>query len=161
MPVPGYFHHKLKHFVSMTDLHQPSYEAGLAAPSGDPAAAFKQMQELLKAKDDTSRFVGLALLKSVLDNQPGLRGDAKNILNLWESIPPKFLDRLLRARQNKNATKQEANDMVDIAVAVLHTFTILLSEESRNEKRLVGRTAALTNALIQRYVNRMIQCSYF
>lgn len=126
--------------------------AGLASAFsvGNSAAALAQMQGLLKAKDDTSRFVGLALLKSVLDNQPQLQQDTAQLLGLWESISPKFLDRLLRAGSNKKATKEEAKDMVDIAVAVLHTFTILLPQEPRNDKRLLGRTGALINALIQR-----------
>jgi hypothetical protein len=117
----------------------------------DPAAALEHMRRLLSAKDDTSRFVGLALLKSILDNQPLLREDAAQVASLWEAISPKFLDRLLRADQNQRVTKGEARNMVDIAVAVLHTFTSLLPEEVRDTKRLLGRSPALVNALIDRY----------
>ena len=120
--------------------------------AGDPAAAFQQLQGLLKAKDDTSRFVGLALLKSVLDNQPQLREDVVRVAALWGAISPKFLDRLLRASQNKNVTRQEAKDMVEIAVAVLHTFMILLPTETLDSKSVVCRLTALVNALISRYV---------
>ncbi|TVY21059.1 hypothetical protein LARI1_G001241 [Lachnellula arida] len=114
-------------------------------PSGltDPSATFEKMQELLKAKDDTSRFVGLALLKSVLDNGQ-LVQDPVRILVLWEALSPKFLDRLLRAQQNDNVSKTEAKDMVDLAVAVLHTFTILLPEDSLRDKRVIGRINPLT-----------------
>lgn len=115
----------------------------------DPDATFEKMQELLKAKDDTSRFVGLALLKTVLDNGQ-LIDDPKRLRVLWDVLSPKFLDRLLRARQNEKVSKSDSKDMVDLAVAVLHTFSILLPEESRREKRLTGRTAPLTKALIQR-----------
>lgn len=115
----------------------------------DPAATFEKMQELLKAKDDTSRFVGLALLKTVLDNGQ-LLNDPQRLRVLWDSLSPKFLDRLLRAHQNEKVSKADSKDMVDLAVAVLHTFSILLPEESRKEKRLTGRTAPLVKALIQR-----------
>jgi hypothetical protein len=118
----------------------------------DPAAALEHMRGLLSAKDDTSRFVGLALLKSVLDNQPLLREDFGQVTTLWEAISPKFLDRLLRADQNQKVTKEEARYMVDIAVAVLHTFSILLPAEFRDTSRVVGRLPALVNALINRYV---------
>lgn len=122
-----------------------------AEPSGltDLSATFEKMQELLKAKDDTSRFVGLALLKSVLDNGQ-LVQDPVRIHALWEALSPKFLDRLLRAQQNENVSKTEARDMVDLAVAVLHTFTILLPENSLRDKRVIGRINPLLKALVQR-----------
>ncbi|PVH82390.1 DUF1941-domain-containing protein [Cadophora sp. DSE1049] len=114
----------------------------------DPVATFEKMQELLKAKDDTSRFVGLALLKTVLDNGQ-LIDDPQRLRVLWDALSPKFLDRLLRAHQNEKVSKSDSKDMVGLAVAVLHTFSILLPEESRREKRLTGRTAPLIKALIQ------------
>jgi hypothetical protein len=115
----------------------------------DAAATFEKMQDLLKAKDDTSRFVGLALLKSVLENGQ-LAQDPERVRVLWESLSPKFLDRLLRAHRNEKVSKSDAQDMVDLAVAVLHTFSILLPESSRKEKRLVGRSSALIKALVER-----------
>ncbi|KAL5322648.1 hypothetical protein ACEPPN_010622 [Leptodophora sp. 'Broadleaf-Isolate-01'] len=114
----------------------------------DPVATFEKMQELLKAKDDTSRFVGLALLKTVLDNGQ-LINDPQRLRILWDALSPKFLDRLLRAHQNEKVSRTDSKDMVDLAVAVLHTFSILLPEEARREKRLTGRTAPLVKALIQ------------
>lgn len=117
-----------------------------------PEDAFQRMVMLLQAKDDTSRFVGLALLKSVLDNQTQLRENPESIRTLWESLSPKFLDRLLRAGQNPKLQKAESRDMVDLAVAVLHTFAVLLPDEARLEQRLVGRTGPLVNSLVQRYV---------
>jgi len=118
----------------------------------DPGAALEHIRGLLSAKDDTSRFVGLALLKSVLDNQPLLRKNVGQLATLWEAISPKFLDRLLRAVQNQKITKEEARNMVDIAVAVLHTFSILLPAEVRDNTRLVGRLPTLINSTINRYV---------
>lgn len=119
---------------------------GLAA-----SATFEKMKDLLKAKDDTSRFVGLALLKTVLDNGQLLK-DPERLRSLWEAIPSKFLDRLLRSQQNEKVSRSDAKDMVDLAVAVLHTFSTLLPEDSQKEKRLTGRAAPLVKALIQRYV---------
>ena len=115
----------------------------------DPVATFEKLRLLLKAKDDTSRFVGLALLKSVLDNGR-LIEDSERLQILWESISSKFLDRLLRARQNEKVSSAEAKDMIDLVVAVLHTFSTLVPEESRTDKRLTGRTAPLIKALIER-----------
>jgi len=114
----------------------------------DLSATFEKMQELLKAKDDTSRFVGLALLKSVLDNGQLVQDQAR-IHVLWEALSPKFLDRLLRAQQNAKINQMEAKDMVDLAVTVLHTFTILLPENSLKEKRIIGRLTPLVKALVQ------------
>lgn len=122
-----------------------------------PAATLQKMQDLLKAKDDTSRFVGLALLKSVLDTGH-VAQDSKELRDLWEAISPKFLDRLLRARQNEKLSQANSKDMVDLAVAVLHTFSIMLPEDCRRDKRLTGRTAPLVKALIQRFVIYFIFC---
>ncbi|KAL2064316.1 hypothetical protein VTL71DRAFT_4810 [Oculimacula yallundae] len=114
----------------------------------NPLATFDKMQELLKAKDDTSRFVGLALLKTVLDNGH-LIDDPQRLRLLWEALSPKFLDRLLRAHRNEKVSKADSKDMVDLAVAVLHTFSILLPEEAQRDKRLTGRIAPLVKALVQ------------
>ena len=117
---------------------------------GELTAPLQHVQGLLRAKDDTSRFVGLAVLKSLLDNQPQLREDPNKVNALWEAISPKFLDRLLRAGQNERITRQEAKNMVDIAVSVLHTFAILLPTEKRDDKKLVDRLHNLVTALISR-----------
>jgi Neurochondrin len=116
----------------------------------DPSATFQRIQDLLKARDDTSRFVGLALLKTVLDNGQ-LFQNSERLRVLWESLSPKFLDRLLRAQQNEKVNEAEARNMMDLAVAILHTFTIILPEDSRKEKRLTGRTAPLVKALLKRF----------
>lgn len=129
--------------------------AGNIAASEDP---LQKMQDLLKAKDDTSRFVGLALLKSILDNGQ-LAQNSQALRDLWESISPKFLDKLLKARQNEKLDQANSKDMVDLAVAVLHTFSILLPEDCRNDKRLTGRTVPLIKALIRRFVFNLMFCS--
>ncbi|KAH8591749.1 Neurochondrin-domain-containing protein [Bisporella sp. PMI_857] len=117
--------------------------------SGLVDTAFERMQTFLKAKDDTSRFVGLALLKSVLDNDGQLVHNADRVRIIWESLSPKFFDRLLRAHGNDKLKKSDAQDMVDLAVSVLHTFSIILPEASKKEKRLTGRTHPLVKALVE------------
>ena len=116
----------------------------------DNAAGLEQIKGLLKAKDDTSRFVGLALLKSVLDTQAQLREDTVLVSSLWESISPKFLARLLRASKNEKTTNEEAKNMVDIAIGVLHIFGILLPEDSRQDRRFTDRIGGLVNCLVER-----------
>ncbi len=142
----------------MSCLPTPSVQPGETtreSNSGlDPVSTMEKMIDLLQRKDDTSRFVGLALLKSVLDNGQ-LAHDSENLRLLWEAISPKFLDRLLRAQQSEKVNKTESKNMVDLAVSVLHTFTILLSEESRKEKRLTGRTGPLVKAVVQRYLPKI------
>ena len=109
------------------------------------APSAEKIQEFLKSKDDTSRFVGLALLKSVIDNSAALRQDEASILELWESISPKFLDRLLKSGQ------KGSRDMLDLAVSVIHTFSRLLPDEARRQSRLTGRVSPLVAALLKRY----------
>ncbi len=119
-------------------------------PLAELSSSVQKIQTLLKTKDDTSRFVGLALLKSVLDNSETLRDDQDLILTLWESIPPKFIDRLLRTgQQGQSASRKNAKDMLDLAVSVLHTFTALVPVEKRDDK-FVGRIPRLVASLVQR-----------
>ncbi|KAJ9134426.1 DUF1941 family protein [Pleurostoma richardsiae] len=112
--------------------------------------SLQKIQELLKTKDDTSRFVGLALLKSVLDNSPDLREDEASITALWGSISVKFVDRLLRtgAGHANTGKRKDAKDMLDLAVAVLHTFTVFLPEQAKREAKLTGRIPILVNAIL-------------
>ena len=128
----------------MNDRSEPS-------GSSDPGPSIEKVQDLLKAKDDTSRFVGLALLKTILDNQvvqPG-RNETQT---LFEAISPKFFDRLLAAQSGQKTDKEEAKNMVDLAVSVLHTFSMILPEEAHKEERLTGRIEALVKALVDRCV---------
>lgn len=116
-----------------------------------------KIQALLGAKDDTSRFVGLALLKSVLDNTREVRDDEEAIVALWESIPPKFLDRLIRTGSKQtpssapdaSSPRKNSNDMLDLAVSVLHTFAALLPEKARQNPRLLDRIPQLVACLLQ------------
>jgi hypothetical protein len=112
----------------------------------------QKIKTLLGAKDDTSRFVGLALLKSVLDNTPELRSNGEIVTELWEAIPPKFLDRLIRTgskqKSSPDPSRKSSNDMLDLAVSVLHTFAALLPEDSRQTSRILDRIPQLVACLL-------------
>lgn len=119
---------------------------------GNETVTIQKIQALLKTKDDTSRFAGLALLKSVLDNSPQLREDEAAVIALWQSVSPKFLDRLLRSGSKKSSSNNDARNMIDIAVAVLHTFSLLLPELSKKEAALLGRIPTLVAVTLHRHV---------
>jgi hypothetical protein len=123
---------------------------------GQQGASVQKVKTLLGAKDDTSRFVGLALLKSVLDNTPELRSDEEAIVSLWGSISPKFLDRLIKtgSKQPKSSasssesSRKDTNDMLDLAVSVLHTFAVLLPEKERQNAKFLDRIPHLVAGLL-------------
>lgn len=118
----------------------------------DPLKGLDQTLSLLAAKDDTSRFVGLALLKSALDHKTEFQKDPKIIEKYWEAIPPRFLDRLLKAGSNVQKPKDEAASMVKLAVAILHAFIVLLPDYLKNNEKSIGRIPGLLDALAWRYV---------
>ncbi|KAK0711504.1 Neurochondrin-domain-containing protein [Lasiosphaeris hirsuta] len=110
--------------------------------------SIQKIQTLLAAKDDTSRFVGLALLKSVLDNDEDLRGNEEIVVTLWKSIPPKFVDRLIQTGARQKASRKDASDMLDLAVSVLHTFAVLLPEVAKANSRILDRIPQLVAGLL-------------
>ncbi len=130
---------------------QPDRSAAESQPLSGDQVSLDKIEELLKATDDTSRFVGLALLKPVLDNSAGLRDDQDSISQLWDCISPKFLDRLLRTGSGPRAPKKDSKDMLDLAVAVIHTFTLLLPDGKRGDPRLVDRIPLLVASILHRY----------
>ncbi|KAJ6444680.1 ATPases NBP35 [Purpureocillium lavendulum] len=121
------------------------------ASASSEATTIENIHQLLRTKDDTKRFVGLALLKSVLDNSPRLRQDQQVVQALWASISARFLDRLLKTGSKPSSSNQTSKDMLDLVVSVLHTFVALLPEESRGDAKLTGRIPGLVNALLYRY----------
>ena len=120
------------------------------AAQGEHAGSITKIQTLLGAKDDTSRFVGLALLKSVLDNTQAVREDEDTVVKLWESIPPKFLDRLIRTGSRQISSRSDAQDMLDLAVSVLRTFVALLPDRASNDRRMLDRIPQLVASLLYR-----------
>ncbi|KAI1324887.1 DUF1941-domain-containing protein [Xylariaceae sp. FL0255] len=90
----------------------------------------RKIHDLLATKDDTSRFVGLVLLKTTLDKHASeLQHD--QVAALWDSISPRFLDRLIRTG---SSDQKQSKEMLDVAVAVIYTFTKLLNDCAVSEK---------------------------
>uniref|UniRef100_A0A4E9DPF9 DUF1941 family protein n=1 Tax=Gibberella zeae TaxID=5518 RepID=A0A4E9DPF9_GIBZA len=109
-------------------------------------ADINKILSLLKAKDDTQRFVGLALLKSVLDGSEQLRQDKQTVQSLWSSLSPKFLDRLLRT--GSNPSTKNSKEMLDLIVSVLHIFAILLPDQATSDVKFINRIPLLVNAVL-------------
>ena len=122
-----------------------------AAPNALPKDLEKTLG-YLHAKDDTSRFVGLALLKPVLEQELSKRKNIGEeatramIERCWRAIPVKFLDRLLKAKPEGKRTKEEAGSMVALAVAVLHAFMTIVDTPEKDD-RFVSRVPLLMSAL--------------
>lgn len=127
-------------------------EAPPGNPGKRPVKEFEAALGLLKKHDDTSRFVGLALLKPVLEQEliqwdnTNERESVETIQRAWDAIPAKFLDRLLKARSKDGRSRGEAEDMVGVAVAVLQAFTGLL-ESPHTDEKFIGRVPVLMSLL--------------
>ena len=106
---------------------------------------------LLKKPDDTSRFVGLALLKPVLEqdlcktSSADLEENDALILRSWEAIPADFMDGLLKAKANDKTSKEEASELTGLAVAILHTFMRLLPSYHADARFLKRIPLLITN----------------
>ena len=114
------------------DQTQEPRQSGEQAEDSKTARSLDKSLALLQANDDTSRFVGLALLKSMLDNHEELRSSKDIVARCWKAIPASFLDRLLKARPNAKRSKEEAQNMISLAVAIVHAFLTLLPQEDRD-----------------------------
>ncbi|KAI9791126.1 MAG: hypothetical protein M1816_004357 [Peltula sp. TS41687] len=113
----------------------------------DHHAALDRTLNLLKALDDTSRFVGLALLKSLLDNHEELRNDIEAVSKCWTAVPLPFLQRLLKAPKSKQKNTEEITNMVDLAVFVIYNFALLIPTTVLEEDGLIEMTQELVYAL--------------
>ena len=133
-------------------MDQSSSGASSNAPPAVPENQINipKIKALLQAKDDTQRFVGLALLKTLLDNDLALREDGDAVQDLWASISVKFLDRLIRT--GSKPSNKDAKDMLDLSVTVLHTFAALLPGQALQEARLTGRIPLLVTSALHTYV---------
>ena len=131
---------------SSDNLHSQTSNREKVNLSDDPSRGLDQTLALLQQRNDTSRFVGLALLKSILDNKVEFQKDSKIISQCWDAVPVRFLDRLLKTGAGAGGN-EEARDMVEIAVAVLHTFMMLLPEQLKQTEKFSGRIGGLLNVL--------------
>lgn len=127
-------------------------EGSSNTPEAAPSLSLSQIQTLLTAKDDTSRFTGLALLKSVLDNSQDIRQDEETVVQLWSSISPRFLDRLIKTgAKSRSESGKNGREMLSLAVSVIHAFANLLPDGTKREESFVGRVAPLMGAILPRY----------
>ncbi|PHH62555.1 hypothetical protein CDD81_6941 [Ophiocordyceps australis] len=116
------------------------------APPTPPVLSLDKIKDLLKSKDDTQRFVGLAFTKSLLDNSQQHRQDEQVIQELWTSLSPRFLNRLLRTGSRPDAS--DGKQMLDLAASVMHTFAALLPQSSMAEAKFTERIPAIIDALL-------------
>ena len=112
--------------------------------------SIQQTLALLSASDDNSRFAGLTILKALLDNNEDLQTDSKVLMQFWTAISAKFLDRLLKAGASGKKTVQESENMVELAVGLLHAFVRLIPSIIQEDEKLVGRAEGLMAALAWR-----------
>lgn len=117
---------------------------------GSSQISLDKIQTLLRSKDDTQRFVGLALLQSALSSSAELRADHDAIQALWTSISPKFLDRLLRTGAKSSTINADAKNMLELAVAVIEAFVQLLPAEICGHARAFQRIPKLVEAILYR-----------
>jgi Neurochondrin len=109
-------------------------------------ASLQQIFALLKAKDDTSRFVALSLLRSWLDTQ-NITRQPSALSRSWNAIPKAFLLRLLKTRPSEKINEDDARNMNHLAVAVISTFTNLLPVDEVDSEAFVALCEPLINAI--------------
>lgn len=84
--------------------------------------AFGQILPLLLDKTDTKRFVGLSLLKSLLDTKEDARNNEKLVAGAWKSLQTKYLAKLLRQKHTEKTSVEDALCYNQLAISVIHTF---------------------------------------
>ncbi|KAI5849043.1 Neurochondrin-domain-containing protein [Tricharina praecox] len=98
-----------------------------------------QCVSLLSKNDDTSRFVGLAMVLSISNHVV----DPTSVFQRCAAaLKPTFLDRLLKAGTTKQKSPEEATQMVELAVNIINAFATSLPDAGNNPF-LVDRTPAL------------------
>ncbi|KAF2434539.1 DUF1941-domain-containing protein [Tothia fuscella] len=124
------------------DSSQPS--------SANPTAALDQVFSLLKAKDDTSRFVGLSLLRSLLDSNEELRSNTAIITQCWNSIPNTFLIKLLESQTSKKKkSDEETRDLITLAISVVNIFANLVPQEEIEKEKMTEFCEPLIHVIPQ------------
>ncbi|KAI1494781.1 Neurochondrin-domain-containing protein [Biscogniauxia mediterranea] len=121
-------------------------------PTGAPISQRERtpllrIKSLLRASDDTSRILGLTLLKETVENSPELQNDKVQLGTLWDHISPRFLDRLLLSGTRGEADQDHARNMLNFAVNTIRAFTILQPKFAIGTsyfERIPSLTAALS-----------------
>ncbi|BFZ62889.1 hypothetical protein YB2330_003999 [Saitoella coloradoensis] len=90
-----------------------NYDPSMSTNAND----LQQCLTLLKASDDTSKFVALTIIPAILSRDPSLAPVC------WAALTHSFIDRLLRTKSRTTADEQNAvNDLHELAVMILHSF---------------------------------------
>jgi hypothetical protein len=151
---------RLKKHLPLSNMDSPRR----IETSSNPKAALEQTLGLLRARDDTSRFVGLSLLRSLLDSNEELRSDAAVITTCWNAIPNKFLNRLLNPKSTKTSNVEETKSLVQLAILVVHLFANLLSQDEIGKGKMTDlcdpllRIVPRTDPESQSLVFQTLQC---
>ncbi|KAJ9639427.1 hypothetical protein H2201_002911 [Coniosporium apollinis] len=124
----------------------PQGEAEQSQPS-TMRVSLEQVLSYLKKKDDTSRFLGLTLLRPLVDNE-SFRNNPEAISECWTALSTSYLKRLLRAGQNEERSQAESRLLVDLAVGVLHAFSQLLPQEALESEKMISMSEGLVHSLI-------------
>lgn len=125
----------------------PQGEAEQLQPS-TMRVSLEQVLSYLKKKDDTSRFLGLTLLRPLVDNET-FRSNPDSISECWTALSTSYLRRLLRAEQNEQRSQAESRLLVDLAVGVLHAFSQLLPQEALESDKMISMSEGLIHSLIE------------
>ncbi|KAL7274099.1 hypothetical protein RUND412_003020 [Rhizina undulata] len=129
----------------MDPVTQPQPSNSGPKGSAVDSQTIEQCITFLHQKDDTSRFVGLAMLSSLLTHVQ----DLSVLSKCWAALDSKFLDRLLKAGERKKQNgPEETKDMVDLAANVINAFSTLLPNAAENES-FVARSKLLIKVLPQ------------
>ena len=141
-----------RHHAEGPTAESSSEHKGAAISSKLPSKDLNKALDLIRTNDDTSRFVGLALLKPVLEQDLLSQDSSKDadktalVQVCWEALPLKFLDRLLKARHTEKRTQEEADNMVSLSIAVLRAFENLLPFGSHDQE-FAARVPLLLSAI--------------
>ncbi|KAF2674129.1 hypothetical protein BT63DRAFT_449117 [Microthyrium microscopicum] len=91
--------------------------------------ALEQIRNELKPQDNTARLMGLLRLQILLKNHEEMLQDATVMQSMWHAIPKIYLIRLLKARESKSVSAENASQMNHLAVAIIHTFLASLQND--------------------------------
>lgn len=134
---------------------EPGIAGGGEALNSQELVNVDKIKALLGAKkgNDTQKFAGLALLKSVLDNSPRLQASPQIVYDLWTSLDGRFVSRLIKTGSKPSGSNGKDKDesrssMLQLGVSVLHTFAILLPETALGETKFTDRIPALIPAIL-------------
>lgn len=141
----------------LTPTRSTSTDSTVGAQANQPPLEKLELAlSYLRDGNDTSKFIGLSQLRSILVNNRELGEDQFVIVKCWVAIPPRFLYRILRATDYRGERTADRDYMIGLAVAIIHTFPSLLLASSENGLKFVDQTPRLLAALKIRYVETSV-----